>query len=307
MPYVSIVVPTMRIGGLDILLHGLDGQTFRDFELVLVDAIHSRRKDIVAAEAAARDYGITHVEPIGNPFPVNAFCRYANTGLVHARGEVVLFATDYTWFPPDCVRTHAEFHSPVQDSGQALMCPHQYVSLPPLHPDFKPYDKPDIDAYVADLESGRLDGMMMSILAEPFSADARQLGLDPVYKDADPKLRAPAGGIDRNMFHAKNESCRLERVLRINGWDEDLDGAHCYQDSDIADRLCVKSQIFWQCDPSNVAYIVNPRPVFPFPRRPRDVASNLAIWNSKKGAGYPDPVNSWSLSEARAEALGGAK
>lgn len=298
MAYISIVVPTMRVGGLDIITNGLDNQTFKDFELVVVDGIYDRRREIVKHESKSKSYEIVHVEPIDNPFPNNAFCRYANTGLVHAKGEVVLFMTDYTWLPPNCVETHANFHAN-NDHGQALMCPHQYVSLPDLNPKFKPYDKPDVELYSEDLNSGKLDDVMWSILSDRFSVDASTLELDPVYKNADPKLSGAPGGVDRMMFHAKNESVYLDRVLDINGWDEDLDSAHCYQDSDIADRLCAKSSIYWQLNPSNVAYIVNPRPIFPFPARPRSVESNFEIWNSKKSAGYPVQPNNWNLREVR--------
>lgn len=293
----------MRVGGLDILFHGLDGQTDQDFELILVDALYKYRKEFVSEEISKRNYRIVHVDPVGNPFPINTFCRYANTGLLMASGEVALFVTDFTWLPPNCVRTHAEFHH-ANDPGQALMCPHQYVSLPTLSEKFHPYDKPEIAKYVGDLSSGKLNEVMWSILDRPFDVDARQLPLDPIYQNADPKLRAVAGGIDRNMFHAKNESCRLSRVLQINGWDEDLDGAHCYQDSDIADRLCVQAGIYWQIDPSNVAYIVNPRPIFPFPERLRSVESNYEIWNNKKNAGYPNKINSWNLLETRLKLFG---
>ncbi len=300
MPYLSIVVPTMRVGGLDVLLHGLTQQTCKDFELILVDGIHKYRKSYF--EENKFDFNIKHVIPINNPFPLNSFCRYANTGLAHVSGEVVLFVTDYTWLQPDGVKIHTEFHrSHGPDIG--FMGPHQYVSTPPMNEHFPGYDRDQIDQYVADIESGKLDSCMISSFAEPLATNADTLPLDPVYSNADPKIGYHYGDIYAAMFHGKNESCKINAVLDVNGWDEDLDGAHCYQDTDLAERLDIRAGVKWIVDPKNVAWIVNPRHVFPFPRRPRSVESNSKIWQSKKAKGFVDPVNRWSLREARKIAL----
>ena len=54
MPYLSIVVPTMRVGGLNILFDALAAQRFTDFELVLVDGLRGKRAARVAEEARDR-------------------------------------------------------------------------------------------------------------------------------------------------------------------------------------------------------------------------------------------------------------
>lgn len=293
MPYISVVVPTMRVGGLDILFTGLHGQTFKDFELVLVDGLYDKRKDIV--QAAKRDFNVKHVAPINNPFPINSFCRYANTGLVHARGQIVVFLVDYTWLPPNALEQHVKFHtghSVTEPVG--LMCPHQYLATPALDPDFKPYGHDDTDIYAADCASGKLDSVMWSIFNKEWRTDLTpELPPDTMY-GADPKLGLPAGSLLPSYFHGKNESIRLEHALAINGWDEDLDGTHGWQDSDFSDRLAIKLGIQWTIVPHNIAYIVNPRHVFPFAKRLRPFQSNYDVWQAKKTAGYP-PVNNWSI------------
>ena len=96
MTKISVIIPTFRIGGLDVLFYGLFNQTVNDFELVLVDGIYKYRKDLVLKKS--KDYGFKtiHVEPFENPFPVCSFCRFANTGLVYANGDIVTFMTDFT-------------------------------------------------------------------------------------------------------------------------------------------------------------------------------------------------------------------
>jgi hypothetical protein len=288
LPFLSVVVPTMRVGGLDVLTHGLRGQVFRDFELVLVDALRDLRGHALDEE----EYQVTHVAPVDNPFPLNAFCRYANTGLLHARGEIVVFVTDYTYLPPDCLQRHAQFHAS-HDFVEALMCPHQYLGLPPLRSSFPTYKQSEVERYALDVEAGKLDDCMWTIFQKEFSrADADSLPLDAIYGWADPKMKMGSGPIDPTFFHAKNESVRREHVNAIDGWDEQLDHAHCYQDSDLADRLSTLRGVRWILDQTNVAYIVNPRTVFCFPKRERNESDNERIWHERKAAGYPGRVDS---------------
>lgn len=298
MPYISVVLPTMRVGGLDIVFNGLSRQTFTDFELVIADGVYKYREELVREMCKQYSFPVKHVAPIDNPFPVTSFCRYANTALLHASGEVVLFITDYMWLTKNCLKTHAEFHK-VAGEWAGLMCPHQYTTLPELKPEFPTYIKPEIDKYVYDIESGQLDKCKWTIFQESFAGSEGTLKIDPIMGNADQKLfYVGPGPISSVYFHAKNESCKLEKVLGINGWDEDLDGTNCYQDSDLADRLTLKAGVNWSCIPGNAAYILNPRHIFPWPRRLRTIESNFEIWNNKKVGGYP-PVNSWSIADTR--------
>jgi hypothetical protein len=311
MPKISVVCPTMRVGGIDILCHGLDQQTYRDFELVLVDCLYDYRKDVFNGVARAT-FPIKHVSPIENPFPVNSFCRCANTGLIYADCEIVLFITDYTWLPPYTLANHVAFHAFAPKPYRGLMSPHDYLGLPALAADFHPYGREDVDTYVQDLGSGKLTPFMYSIFAHEFDGINR-LEHDPgaVHAGAkDLKIGYARGLVHQNWFHAKNESCLLEDALKINGWDEDLDGSHGWQDSDFSDRLVEKAGVTWFLDPSVIAYIVNPRFVLPHGKRTKDNQTseshlmsaaqfvNEQTWFKKRAQGYP-PVNTYSLREAR--------
>lgn len=245
MPYISVCVPTMRVGGLDVLFEGLKHQTFTDFELVLSDGLYKYRKDIVAEKSKDVSFSVKHVEPIDNPFPLNAFCRYANTALVHADCELVVFLTDYTWIPAASLDKHQQFYQ--QSPNIGYFCPHQYTELPKINSAFPCYDRPDTDKYVADIELGKLDPVMWSLFEKPYvSGDS--LAVDPIMGGADPKLHLPPGPIN-GAFHGKHESIGLKHLLDVNGWDEDLDGAHPYQDSDLQDRLEARLGLRWHLDP----------------------------------------------------------
>jgi glycosyltransferase involved in cell wall biosynthesis len=294
MPYVSVVVPTMRVGGLDILFDGLKQQTFKDFELVLSDGLYKYRKDIVAEKA--REYGlrVKHVEPYKNPFPKNAFCRYANTGLTYADCEMVLFMTDYTLAPPGCIEVHQDFHRRAPNDG--LMCPHVYKALPPVNKEFPNYKKMQIEAYAKDVIDGRLKNMMWSILEKNVNGTTIVLEDDPNFRpDIDLKLRLPAAPNKSSLFHGKNESCALKYALDVNGWNEALDGTHGWQDSEFAGRIQSTSDLSaWVVQPDNGVYIINPRWVFPFAQRSRNIKTNEVLWKQLESEGYPRP-NAWSL------------
>lgn len=288
MPYISVIVPTMRVGGLDYLLNSLRKQTFTDFELVLVDAFQERRKALVHKEAGDRFLSVLHVGLTPNPFPVCSFCAYSNAGIAASSGDVLLFMVDYSRLPPDLLAKHARFHKADPTGRGGLMGPHRYIGID-VNPEFPRYQTNEIDRYAADVAAGNLDRFMWSIgrgldqPGEPHNADGGAV----VPWDADPKLRLAPGKLGPEFFHAKNESVHRSRVIEIDGWDQDLDGAHLYQDSDFADRLTKKAGVQWLLDPSAVVDIVNPRHVFPFARRTRPHEDNKAIWERKKAAGYP--------------------
>lgn len=294
-PRFSVCVPTNRVGGIDIQLAGLAQQTYRDFEVIISDSLYRHRPGI--AEEHGKRLGLTvkHVEPRSNRFPLNQFSAVANEALAHASGELVLFCVDYTFLPPNVLQTHADFHAS-GDKTRGLMLPHEYYELPALNSAFPKYTNADTSQYVDDLEAGRLSECMLSILAERVEPGHVFTQLDQTgYAGADPKLTHPeTDDIDPVFLHGKNESCALSAVLDINGWDEDLDGGHGYQDSDIAERLTQKGGIRWTLRNAPAAQIINPRRIFPFPVRPRSVEGNYAVWQSKKAAGYPTP-NTWKI------------
>jgi hypothetical protein len=298
-PFLSVVVPTCRVGGLDVLCDSLERSTFKDFELVISDMLWQKRHGMVRLVAPRYSYPIVHVEPPFNPFPVLSYCRTSNAGIANARGKVVVFLADYTWVPPTVLEIHALFHQARPDERVALMCPHDYVTYPnpPFH-----YENDEIDRYVDDLKHGRLDNYACSI--GPVG-DPSTFVTDPKWGGADPKLRMGAGVLQPTYFHAKNESIKTEALLKVNGWDEDFDGTTPYQDADLAGRLTNQLGLTWLLNPAAVVKIVNPRPFFPFPKRLYPIERNEGLWRSREETRYSQPANpDWNLRTRRERNLG---
>ena len=313
MTFVSIIVPTMRVGGFDILMYGLQNQTYKNFELIIVDGIYNYRNNIVKPKFYQYNFPIIHVLPFENKFPLNTFCRYSNTAISHCNGELVLFITDYSWLPEKCVQTHVEYFEKY-GHNYGLMCPQDYKSLPVLHDDFCSYinydhlgndtvdsdysnnkNDEELEKYVNDLESGKLNNCMWSIFKDDFIYSDELL--NHTMTGADPRLRMSSGPIEATYCPFKNDSCALDKVLEINGYDEEFDGSHCYQDTEFASRLSYLSKVNWNLDTSNVVQIINPRFVFPYGKRLRKISTNQDLFYNKFNNNFP-AVNSWSLREA---------
>ena len=299
MPKVSVCVPTMRCGGLDVLVAGLTGQTFKDFELVICDALWNWRQGIFDEVP----FMVKHLPPRPGGlyvFPTTQFCRQANTALAAASGEIVLFITDYTWLPPDCLERHVRFHEEQVDGNGVLMLAHEY-RVPQFSPRFPKYQNADTNLYVEDLAFGRLGTFKWSTFED--LGDPESYPKDTT-QDWDPKSYNLPGPCDPSYFHGKNESMLLKWAIEANGWNEALDGTHCYQDTEFADRLAKLFQLDWQVGLGSKAIILNPRGVFPWGRRLRPVESNHALWQYYRGTHFKGPVNSWLLSTGESHQAG---
>jgi glycosyltransferase involved in cell wall biosynthesis len=312
-PYISIVVPTTRIGGLDILFSGLETQTFKNFELILVDGLYDRRKDLVAEKAKQYSFTVKHIP---QPDTATTFSLALNLGFTNAEGYVVYVLPDYTWIRSDCLQIHADFHRTYQKPNEkfALIGYFHDCALPALNKDFyrtyaspnEPFyrEKPNkflekerenYNNYIEDLNAGKLNSMMWSLFETPFTS-----AVDPnTFQVTITKEQTSEGFVDGRKCIFKNESYLLETILDINGANEALDGSHGWADWEFADRLIATTSTQLYHRPDAVVYTINPRNIMYGRLRDRGVFSNEAIWEAGVKAGFKDPVNTYSLREKR--------
>jgi len=283
---VSVVVPSYRTGGFDVLVRSLSAQFLSDFELLVPDAIFEHRNPSLANGLRSWSFTIKHIAPTGGPALSN-YCRSINDAIVQASGELIVIQTDYTWLPPDCLAEHWRAYEE-SDKRTCFLRDNHCTALPPLHPEFTPYG-PDMEQftegrreqiereinegagrYAADLAAGKLDRFMWSIFAEPPTHE--QVMALPITR-SDVKQGRPE--IDYRHCSLKNEGIPLEAFLAVNGLDEEMDGSHLYQDQGFA--LCVERAGFrWTTAPGASVFIVNPRTVLSSKRLDRPMASNGA-------------------------------
>lgn len=305
---ISVICVTNRIGGLDVLWQGLAHQTEKDFELVLVDAIKSRR-----SKGTENPFRWTHVEPRDNQFPNVSYCRSVNTGIANARGDTVLMLCDYSFCHPSCIELHAELQ---KKHRGPVTCDYRYVEMPPLHPDVPSYREKtpgteenaaaytaevnaNADRYVADLNAGKLDRFMWSVFAEPFRG-VEGLPVEHEHRPSGADLAS-----DWNWCSFKNESFPTELVLEMNGHDEAYDESHAWQDSEFSYRLRERG-IRWHAGPAeHTVTVVNPRNWSNIKRLAKPLFYNRELCFGSRRAELRLPVNpGFSLRQWRDDTIG---
>lgn len=311
---ISVVVPTNRVGGIDLLLDSLARQTYRDFELILVDALLPYRSRIVG-----QAFPIKHIQPRDNQFPAQMYCRTVNTGIAHARGETIVLLCDYSYLAPDCLATHARLQSL---RGVPITCDYRYVELPELKPGLPTYVQTaeptdeasnaayveqvnaNSDRYAADVRSGKLDPFMWSIFAEPMTAEA--ISAAPSTHTHTPSTTAKLHE-DWNWCSLKNESFPTKLFLDMNGIDEAYDRSHVYQDSEFSYRLRERGIRWFSGEPGEgMVTVVNPRPIMNIKRLAEPITYNRELCFEHRDASRRLPVNpGWSLREWRERVLNG--
>ncbi len=292
---ISVVIPTYRVGGLDVVFDSLQKQTHQDFELVVVDAIHSLRAPHVEHLMAKYGFPYRYLAPSGGVHLSN-YSRSINDALAHCSGDLVVIQADYTWFPPECLEVHARCHA--NSPKACFMLDNHCTALPPLHPSFTSYG-PNWEGtdptpaertenerkmneaafdYSRDLHSGKLNSVMWSLFEKPLTNE--EVMALPITR-SHLKQGQP---IDPNWASLKNESMPIEAFLSINGMDEDFDNSHLYQDQEVAWRMH-RAGYSWTTAPGGEAYMVNPRSVIYAKILSRPMMENKGIMDRKQGTG----------------------
>lgn len=264
----SILLNTFRMGGLDISFAGLANQSFpkNDYEVILCDVWYDKRKDAVKKYIKDKGYDIplVHCKPIRSTYPIDSGSMHRNSAIAYAEGELAIFLCDYSYVKPDWLERHWNIFAKSNKMATA-MAPHRYW----LHPEVK--------------ATWAIEPI--SIFTEEFTPS--MLGkLQPTPEGTqDPKLLLPDGGITYIYFHMKNEAMRLDTLLSINGCDEgyDVDGGHCYSDTDLALRLSCAGNQFVH-DSGNIAEIIQVRDFVPFCVRNRTPEQDYAYFKQMETA-----------------------
>ena len=314
----SVVVPTNRIGGMDLLCDSLERQTFRDFELLVVDAIapYRPRWPHDWHERPEPAFRRAHIDPGADDKLTCAYMRSMNLAIEHARGETIVFLPDYAYPAPNCLEKHAE----AQKRTPGPVCfDYRYVSMPTTKPGLPNYRETisgtpenaeeygrqceaNAVRYVADLKSGRLAPYMWSIFSEPVTPDV--IASLPVEHEHKPSTADLAN--DHNWCSLKNESIPTDLLLDMNGFDEAYDGSHLYQDSELSYRLRARGIRWHHGGPGCTLTVVNPRGIMNIKTLARPLFSNQELCFNSRRAELGLPVNpGFSLRERRERRLAG--
>ena len=232
MPEVSIVIPTHRRGGLDITLLGMRDQTFRDFEVILVDHRYEHRHRGVMALAQEYEVPLIHVPEYRRNGKWCVSLPAYNTGVALARGRVLMFLSDWTYVPPGWIEAHLQHHGeePTYVTGRSIR-------------------------YRGVTEEAFSDLMAFSSPFNPSTWEGKEK-----YE-----ITGPAGP-GRMPTYAwifmVNDSVLRETVLELNGFDEIYNRGRGAGDSEWGTRLEVAGVRLWYW-PQACTFSPCPRAVYP--------------------------------------------
>jgi len=208
-PFFSVIVTTCR-GDYPFVHHSdwhvlnkiaenLRRQTFRDFELIIVDLCWDLRMEWVddVCNGDGFDFPILHIpdkDSVFRDLSLIRICSARNTGLLYARGKCVIFSDDgQEWSVDALERLHSW-----GENGAGATCR--------LHRD---------NGY------------------GPIEIDSRWMSYQIEGTDKTKVVRADGIG----YLGGTLSMVPLEAMLECNGWDEMFDGSRQLEDSDMAKRL----------------------------------------------------------------------
>lgn len=147
MVQLSLVYVTYRPGGYDILLDSVKNQTFRDFELIVVDELTHRRDKVLKYFTRCGDITtiVTPSKPKAFPKHVYGLLNAFNTGVIESSGEYIVILDDYTWLPPDSLQRFMN-HKQKMDEGYCISATAKNYMVSPkpfnLEHDLYVFEKP---------------------------------------------------------------------------------------------------------------------------------------------------------------------
>ena len=212
----SIILPTNRPSGPMYALHSLSKQTLpgEDWELIIVDDYWEDRRIILRAVASTLGIkNLVLLKSKPNYWRSNRLIANArNTGLIYAQGELVVFLDDFCWAPPKWLEEHWNTYKKtiytMIGAGKAVKyIPGRFNDLDQLPP-------PDV--------GDNVEGAFIRNLAQFKVSDTR----GPISK------RNCGGG----WFYTMNASAPLEKIVQVNGFDEEYD-LTSEEDVDLGLRL----------------------------------------------------------------------
>ena len=259
MPKVSVLVSTFRPGGIDILLAGMRDQTFKNFEVIVVDRRYEIRHDLVMAAADGLD--LYHVPEHRRNGKWAAIGSAWNTAMALANGDIFIFLPDWTYTPPGWIEAHLAVHAATTGVVYTA-APYRYTALPQVGIK-KPFDFSTQQGRGASCSE--LDAVLrgeifeeLSAFMEPFTGEVAFSLPHHLLPHQDSRVADAGQALHPTWLHVKNESLGRDLAFMLNGLDERLDRGKGPLDIDWGYRLAAVGVMgLWT--PAAMALCPNPR------------------------------------------------
>lgn len=278
MPKISVSLTTKRTGGIDVAKYSLLRQTFKDYELILVDELYEKRHDAVESYFKGSGINLVHINaskeghPVWKPWDFTVV-RSHNLALTHARGEVLVLCDDYWVLNPDALEATWKAWEAWGKRGVNVNLFCQAKHAMQIKPSFRNYAIVRMGAWSTRGGSDNLEAppdTHISIYAQDFNANpgiertsndgVRLIGevRDPRPDDPPEVKSRHIGAAGRFKYWLVNPSAvwghvvPVEDAVKLNGWNHIYNG-YWGHEGEINIRLAAAFGIRYTCTASAVA------------------------------------------------------
>ena len=234
MARISVVCITIRPGVFRFLRETLEAQTFKDFELVVVDGIYEKRHLEVAEYMKGFPFPFKHI-PEGKRTKRYALAQADNVGIKESSGELVVWLQDFILIPPDGLQKYWDLYQAHPDAmytgvdGRISVLPDGPVDL----------ENPTDILMGGTWKRGRLDYV-------------NQRGFDKEIRQS----------YDAFEFELNWAAFARTVAEDIGGFNEEFDHGFAYDNTEFAFRALTIGKEMW-LDPTNYAEALNHWELFP--------------------------------------------
>jgi hypothetical protein len=241
-------MPSYRPGGMDILFDALSKQTFNgSWEFLFPDEIFDQRHEALQ-KYLGKSYlkmDFKHIKAENYPYPCPA--STSNTAIKVARGDLLVFIGDYSWFNKDFLQEHWDVFRRHENTTVAA----SYIDV--VMPAMK--DDPKID----DMSLFKEEWDSNKFLAQPI------VHLDDRHRFVHNWIDAERGYIHENWIMGLISLPR-ETVIRLNGYNTIYNGGKGGSDYDLNFRATKIGHRFLYSRKATVCRCAHPhhKLVYPF-------------------------------------------
>ena len=252
---ISVILPTNRPSGPLFAIHGLSRQTFpsEDFELIIIDDYPEDRSELIVGTSDLFDLeNVSVLQSKPHYWRSNRLISNArNTGLIHVRGELVVFLDDFCWVRPLWLEEHWKTYKKTPYTMLGAMRAVEYAKN--VYDGLDELPLPDISPEDEDQRISRMDWV-----TEEQKKRRRELS---VHGASDTRGKKDVRNCGGGWFYSCNASAPLIKLIEVNGFDEEYD-LTSEEDIDLGLRLTrIKCRFWYRPDPDCTVYHMDHREI----------------------------------------------